>query len=454
MKRIPQMFGAAVLAALLPFGLHAAVSADEVARLGKDLTPSGAEAGANAAGTIPAWTGKWLGAPPDMKYDGSYNPDPYADDKPLYSITSKNLNEHADKLSEGTKLLFARYPQTYRIDVYPTRRDFRLDDERVANIKLNAAQAKLSNDGLTMTGAYGGVAFPIPKDGMEVIYNVFSSSAPYLIESPQVSAYVFPNGSVSWSEVYLRVLNFFNKKGGRNEWDGGIYSQSISEQRAPPRDAGKFTITANSFDFVKFPRQAWQYDPGTRRLRKTPDVGFDFPMDTGPRVVDEQNGYNGSPERFDWKLVGRKEMIVPFNNYKLDSRGLKYKDMITTKGHPNPDHIRFELRRVWIVEGTLKPSLRHIYSKRRFYVEEDSWHKVVADQYDRRGQLWRVSMDGMIYAYDAKAYYNNVSWYHDLDERSYSIEKLNNEMPNASLLDRREPRPNEFTLDGVRRGGR
>ena len=425
----------------------------DVSRLGDSLTPTGAIKAASEDGRIPAWSGQWLGAPPHVDYDGRYNPDPYPDDQPLYTITATNLAEHAQHLGPGQKALFERYPQTYRIHVYPTRRDFRNSDSTHENARLNAEQAKLSGDGLVLTGAFGAVAFPMPRTGIELIYNIFTSSAPYLIESPQISAYVFPNGSVSWSEIFLRVFSRYNH-GARSEWDDGVYSLSISEQRAPPRDAGKVTFTSNTFDFLNLPRQGWQYDPGTRRLRRNPDVGFDFPMDTGPRVVDEQNGYNGSPERFDWQLVGQAEMVVPFNNYRLDDRSLKYRDFITTRGHPNPEYLRHELRRVWIVEGTLRPDTRHIYSKRRFYIEEDSWHKVMADQYDRRGELWRVSMDGIIYAYDAEAYYNNVSIYQDLTAGAYSIEKLSNEMPQASQLNRREPLPNEFTADGVRRGGR
>jgi hypothetical protein len=455
MSRISRMFPAALVAAGLlaapqAFADNGAVDAS---RLGNDLTPTGAVMAGSADGRIPAWSGKWLGAPPHVDYDGRYNPDPYPDDQPLYTITAANMAEHEAHLGPGQKALFEKYPDTYRIHVYPTRRDFRNSDRTNENARLNVDQARLSNDGLTLTGAHGAVAFPMPRSGIELIYNIFTSSAPYMIESPQISAYVFANGNVSWSEIYLRVFSPYNH-GSREDWDDGIYSLSISEQRAPRRDAGKVTFTTNTFDFLNQPRQGWQYDPGTRRLRRNPDVGFDFPMDTGPRVVDEQNGYNGSPERFDWQLVGQAEMVVPFNNYRLDDRNLKYADFIGTRGHPNPEHVRHELRRVWIVEGTLKPNTRHIYSKRRFYIEEDSWHKVMADQYDRRGELWRVSQDGIIYAYDAEAYYNNVSIYQDLTAGSYSIEKLNNEMAESSRLNRREPRPNEFTADGVRRGGR
>ncbi len=437
---------------LLPLSAFSGVSQDKAAQLGESLTPTGAEAAANADGTIPAWSGKWLGAPPNIEYDGSYNPNPYPDEEPLFTITAENMERYADHLGEGQKALFREYPDTFRMNVYPTHRDFRNDEQWQENVKKNAVQADLANDGLTLEGAYGGSAFPIPESGLEIVYNILTSSPAWFIEAPELSFYVQPTGAVSKSWFILRAYTPYAKGDERDEWrDGEVFAYSITEEKAPPRHAGRMSLTANTFDHDETSRQAWLYDPGTRRIRKTPDIGFDFPMDTGPRVVDEQNGFNGSPERFDWKLIGKREIYVPFNNYELESRDIKYEDLIETQGHPNPDYIRYELRRVWVIEGTLKPTLRHIYSKRRFYVEEDSWFKVMGDMYDTRGELWRVSLDGVIYAYDATGYYNNVSIFHDLVSKAYSIEKVNNELSQSTQLNRREPRTGEFTPTGILR---
>ena len=422
--------------------------------LGDELTPVGAVKAGNEAGTIPEWSGKWLGAPPHVDYDGSYNPNPYPDDEVRYTITAENVEAHADKLGPGQLALFEAYPDTYRIHVYPTHRDFRRPDRVHENVRLNAENARLTNDGLTLEGAYGGVAFPIPDNGLQVVYNILTSSAPWFIEAPQISRYVHANGSVTESEVFLKVYNPYTRGDDREGWeDGDVFSYSMSEERAPPRNAGRITLSSNTYDNSGTPRDAWQYDPGTRRVRKTPDVQHDYPVPNGPRVVDEQNGFNGSPARFEWELVGKREMIVPFHNYQLDSRELEYDDFITTRGHPDPEYIRHELRRVWVVEGTLKDGMRHIYGKRRFYVEEDSWHKVMGENYDTRGELWRVSQDGMIYAYDTEGYYNNVSIYQDLVSKAYSIEKLNNEEPMGTRLNRREPHAGEFSPEGLRRAG-
>ncbi|MGH8446568.1 MAG: DUF1329 domain-containing protein [Solimonas sp.] len=445
------------LAAAVPFAFslaaHAAVSADEAKALGTTLTPIGAEAAGNADGSIPAWSGKWLGVPPQVKYDGKRNPDPYPDEKPLFTITGQNVAQYADKLGDGQKALFAKYPQTYKMNVYPTHRDFRNTDQAYENVKLNATSATLTNDELTLKGAYGGPAFPIPKTGSEVLYNVMTVVSGWMQEAPNMGAYVQPNGGIAWSRTELIAYNRYLRGNERAQWDDGVYSQSISSQKAPPRDAGKFTLTVNSFDFVGLPRQAWQYDPGSRRLRKSPDVGYDYPMDSGPRVVDEQNGFNGSPERYDWKLIGKREVYVAYHTNKLEDATMKYAQLTSTRGFPNPEYVRYELHRVWVIEGTLKPGTRHVYGKRRMYVDEDSWQMLMADNYDRRGQLWRVAQNCAAYAYDGKFYYLNASFYQDLFSGSYSAENITSEEPTSALFNRREPRPGEFTTDGVRRGG-
>lgn len=79
---------------------------------------------------------------------------------------------------------------------------------------------------------------------------------------------------------------------------------------------------------------------------------------------------------------------------------------------------------------------------------------MLGETYDRRGELWRVSQDAMIYAYDSQTPFNNVSFYEDLQAGSYSAEKLNSELEHGAFNNHREPRPNEFTLDGIRRSGR
>src|ERR1700739_2162546 len=163
------------LAAALVFAQSAwgAVSPQEAARLGQDLTPLGGEKAGNADGTIPAWTGGIKsaaeGAFPAYK-SGEHHPDPYASDKPLFTITAANMSQYAAKLTEGHKALFKAYPD-YKMIVYPTQRSAAAPERVYEASKRNATTAKLVPDGNGFTGAIGGTPFPIPQNGLEVFWN-------------------------------------------------------------------------------------------------------------------------------------------------------------------------------------------------------------------------------------------------------------------------------------------
>jgi hypothetical protein len=136
--------------------------------------------------------------------------------------------------------------------------------------------------------------------------------------------------------------------------------------------------------------------------------------------------FNGAPDRYNWKLVGRKEMIVPYNAYKLHSDEVQYKDILTPK-HINPDLARYELHRVWVVDATLREGTSHIYSRRTFYIDEDSWQILAVDQYDRRGNLWRVSEGFPINYYDVPTLWTTLEVHTDLQAGRYLVIGLDNE---------------------------
>lgn len=68
---------------------------EEVAKLGKELTPVGAQRSGNDDGTIPEWTPAEQAGP--LKGFWPSNPQVEAE-KPLFSITAKNMAQYAGKL--------------------------------------------------------------------------------------------------------------------------------------------------------------------------------------------------------------------------------------------------------------------------------------------------------------------------------------------------------------------
>ena len=365
----------------------ARTTAQDAARLGTSLTPVGAEKAANASGTIPEWTGGMTTLGPMFaNYKaGDYYPDPFPDDKPLFRITHDNYKQYADKLPVGSAALLQRYADYY-LEVYPTRRTALYPDAIYAATRANATTANVvGDDGLK--DARLGFPFPIPQNGAEVIWN---HKVRYRGDSVILNGALFvvdTDGRFQRNEFLQSVeFGYGNvKKPGAVE--DNLNFRLLRKEVSPPRLAGSMTLI---WDHLDGSRDAWQYNPGANRVRQAPIVAFDNPVAgaDGLQTVDQTDMFNGSMQRYTWKLLGKKEMVIGYNNYRLVRPELKYAEVIRAR-HLNPQHPRYELHRVWVVEATLKPGEGHIYKRRVFYVDEDSWTIAAVDCYDSRGTLWR-----------------------------------------------------------------
>lgn len=397
------------------------------AELGKDLTPFGAQTAGNSAGTIPAWTGG-LTAPVAGFKPGGHYPDPYAGDKPLFTIDAGNVEQHQGKLSPGQIALLKTYP-TWKMIVYPTRRSTAYPKAVYEATAANVDRAKLAPGGNGVTGTSAGVPFPMPKDGLEAIWNSL------LRYKGGTYAMTWNQAAVTRAGAYTLVrfeyeydFSYNNIDKSESQREPNKLTNFLQVVTAPARLAGQVLLVHETVDQVKQPRSAWTYNPGQRRVRLAPNVGYDNPGTAadGLRTSDDFGMYNGATDRYDWKLVGKQEMVIPYNSYQLTGNSIKYADILKP-GHINPEHARYELHRVWVVEATLKPGASHIYKRRVFYIDEDSWAVVATDKYDARDQLWRVSEQHSINFYDVPMYYGTVEVHHDLQSGRYIAMGLRNE---------------------------
>lgn len=394
-----QVIKASVLM-LMAASAQAGVSAAEADRLGKDLTPIGAERGASADGLIPAWQGKDFYTTKQLQINRSElealrrsNPagafallsGKLADDTPRLTITRANMGQYAAQLTEGHKAMLRLYP-SYKMNIYPTVRTGFFPDQIYAATKKNATAAQLQGTD-DLSGAAVGFPFPIPKTGAEVIWNhrlKYRGNALRLVNN---SAIVAQNGSMQQSRFVADVKFIYANYKTPASADNKLAFYFSAKNLAPARVAGQSTLVHEP---LMGSRSAWLFDPGIGRVRRAPDVGFDNPTlgADGEQFNDQVDTFNGSLERYDWKLLGKKPMLIAYNSGRIQSPALKVKDLLT-KGHANQDHARYELHRVWVVEATLKGGQRHQFKKRRFYVDEDSWAIAAVDCYDNRDQLWR-----------------------------------------------------------------
>jgi mannose-6-phosphate isomerase-like protein (cupin superfamily) len=418
-----------VVAGLVTAASAQQLTAEEIAKLEGELTPMGAIRAGNADGTIPAWEGG-LTKPPAGWEPNTHYIDPFADDKVLFTITAANVDQYADKLTEGQVALFKTYPDTYKMHVYPTRRSAAFP-QRIYDKTLEiAATATLVQGGNGVEGAINGIPFPIPKEGVAAIWNHLLRYRADSASRTIGQAAPTRGGSYTLVEFHDEFYMLYSMA-GKTEADLNnrilFFKQEVM---APARLAGGILLVAETLDQVKEHRNAWLYNPGQRRVRRAPNVAYDNPGTAADsmRTSDQFDMFNGAPDRYSWKLIGRKEIYVPYNSYKLQDPSVKFKDILTPL-HPNQEYARYELHRVWVVDATLKEGARHIYKRRTFYFDEDSWQILVEDVYDNRDQLWRVSEGHAMVYYNVPSLWTSLETHIDLQAGRYLAIGLNSEYP-------------------------
>jgi len=443
------LISGALIAALHSGTALAKVSANEAAQLGTSLTAIGAQKAGNKSGSIPAYKG-------GLSHDENQDPltNIYAHEKPLFTITAKNVAQYKDNLTQGQLALFKKYPDSYSMPIYTTHRSAVFPKSVQEKAKENATSAQLIDGGNGMKNFDESIPFAIPKTGVEVIWNHVSRYRGGSIERNSARMPVQRDGSFMPIKVRNQLTAPQYLKGGFDaKADDNVLFYFTSSIKSPARLTGNVLLVHETIDQVNQPRKAWVYNAGQRRVRRAPQVAYDAPGPSteGLRTADQLDMFNGAPDRYDWKLMGKKEIYIPYNAYKLADNTAKYNDIVKT-GHINQDFTRYELHRVWVVEANLKEGARHIYAKRTFYVDEDSWQIAAADQYDNRGVLWRVSEGHALQFVNA-----NTPWYvstvhYDLQSGRYLVD-LSNEERDAFKFGKTIKRKN-FTASAIRRQGK
>ena len=451
-------FAAVLLAAAasVPTSAVAAATAQQIASLGKDRTCMGAEKAGNADGSIPEYSGKWFKTWPGQTKPYGFEPGPYANDKPLFTITAANAGQYVAKLTPGQQALLKKYPDSFRMPVYATKRDFRFVDWVCDAVKKNAAEAKITDDGLGIDGVTGAPPFPFPANGLEAVWNVINPHRSWTEKAVTDIANVYANGDIAWGRNKFMAMNPGNhpdadkRSNFRTERVNGFFYTGYI---LPRRDRGLVAVGYQPNNFSNDATNSWQYLPGTRRVRQAPEVGFDTPVPpAGMRTVDDDYLFNGSPERYTWKLVGKREYYVPFHNNRMNDPAVPYSELIKPNT-VNPDVVRYELRRVWVIEGELKSGVRHIYKKRVIFADEDTWLTLWADSYDNRDTLWRTNFVAYFYSQEAGLYHRGASIYHDLNAGAYEAGYLTNERGEDWWRLNTPMTPDDFSAQAAARGG-
>jgi hypothetical protein len=361
------------------------------------LTPFGADRAGNADGTIPAWTGGMAEVPSGVTPGQGLMPDFFANDAKLISIDASNMEQYKDKLAEGTMLMMQKYG--LRIDVYPTHRTASAPQWVYDNIYKNATSATLDPHGAKygFGGAYGGIPFPILDPdpsvaGAQVMWNhavvwqgtgYTRAGANYIVDS---------NGVLTLAAGYsiATIFDYYQPDKTIADYQG-YSSKAFVSFNGPASLVGEEAVTWSATNTLQTQDHTWGYIPGEGRVRETPDLYYDTPAPSFDDYAnsDEYEVFGGALDRYDWTLVGKKEMYIPYNNNKL---------LFATpeQGHQphfiNPDYVRWELHRCWVVDAVVSPGQRNVLHHRRFYIDEDAWNIGVGDSWDAQGNYWHHGM--------------------------------------------------------------
>ena len=442
-----------VFLASLTLSTQASVPQQQAERLSQDLTPLGSERAGNKDGSIPAWTGGLSSIPAGLGYvKGEHLPDPYPDDQPIFRVDASNADTHDAYITRGQKALMERH-DTYFLDVYPTRRTCANPEHVYKASAKNAVVGELVANGNGVAEAIMASPFPIPNNGLEIVWNHTLRYRSHKLQREFTAIPVNQNGD--YYEITVHddaIFNWSDPQMSRAEDLNNVSILYLLQTKAPARSAGFVVLVQETLNMAVEARRAWTYSPGTRRVRRAPTIAYDNPgtNSDGITTSDSFGGYNGAPDRFDWMVRGRSEKFIPYNNFRRVQAS--YAELTGPK-HINQSLMRYEKHRVWEVEGNLKENFRHVYQKRVFYVDEDTQGIVATEIYDGRGQLWRIQELGGGVAYDVPLCGGSGDTVYDMVVGRYLMLGLvNQEKPidfEADHLD-----PSRYTPANIRRLGR
>jgi hypothetical protein len=390
------------------------------------LTPLGAERAGNAEGTIPTWTGG-IGSPPPGYDPAKHEIDPFSDDRVLFTIDASNAQEYASHLTDGQRALLTLVP-TWRMNVYPTRRSASFPEYVYAALRSNEASAELVTEGKgTVRNSKTTSPFPQPENGVEAIWNHVLRWRGVRVQRTEGVAAVTPSGRYN-VVVSLQDLAYPYAAGARTRATfDNILLAAKSKTLLPAFLSGRGLLVIETIDQTRDPRKVWRYVPSLRQVVRQPIFTYAVPAQDsdGLRTVDDFELFNGAPDLYEFTLLGKREIYVPYNAYRVHADGLE-PGAIVGKRHLTPDLLRYELHRVWVVDARLRNGARHVYGRRMFYLDEDSWQIVLSDSWDIGGALWRTAEAHTINYYSVPAPTATLFAFYDLKRGRYLVEGLDN----------------------------
>lgn len=369
----------------------------DTAQLDAMLTPLGAERAGNADGSIPAWDGGLSGAA--LAAETPVVPDLFAGERPLYVVNQDNMQQYAALLSDGTQRMVERAAMS--LHVYQTRRTAAAPQYVYDNTARNMTRAQLDPKGgrLGFTGAVGGAPFPVidtadaVAGGAQLIWNHLTAWNGASMRTAFMLHHAMRKGKLSLANgrMVRALYPYYQPDISLDEFVGyyskfHTYDYAVASPAAQAADTGVETIVWHSTDMSMHPDIVWTLLSSQGRVRKAPTEQYGAPNAAvnGIGNLDENAVFSGNPSQYDWRYIGKQEMLVPYN---CNGMRVAPAAALVQPGFPNPDLVRWEKHRVWVVEAVLRPEMSNVNARRRLYIDEDTWHAVLGESYDSSGNM-------------------------------------------------------------------
>ena len=324
---------------------------------------------------------------------------PFVDDEIQFQINASNYNDYLSYLTDGQVEMFNIYPESFVMNIYPSRRSCAVPQEVLDLTKEGNVQ--MIADGEGVEGVVGGIPFPNASEPLHHVWNHILryrgvdiiGGAPYYV--------INPDGSKTEGAGEAIAKNFWNPF-VKDENGKGLQGMLMQKVTHPPRLADASLLVIESLNSLESPRKAWVYDPGTRRVRRAPNIAYDYlgSASQGLSTADSFDGFNGAKDRYNWSNVGTELKFLPYNTY--DFYNAKRKDILN-KFHVDQSYMRYELVKVNIVRADLRSDKRHVYPHRVMYFDADSYGMIAEDVYDGKKEMMHYRELPLMNFYDEPA---------------------------------------------------